>query len=150
MKKKLQSIDFKPEKIIASYHGIPKRYHSNGDLYPCHCRGTSNALATASGTEITTTFQSIFGREEWVKPYTKDTVIEIAKSGIKDIIMLAPAFATDCLETLEEIEEEIKDAFLESGGKNFAYVECLNDSDDAIAMYKHLALEELQGWIESI
>ena len=147
IQKTLQSIDFKPEKIIASYHGIPKRYLMQGDPYPCHCAVTSHLLCEKSGLEITKTFQSIFGREEWVKPYTEATVIEMAKSGIKNIAMIAPAFSTDCLETLEEIQYEIKDAFIENGGEKFAYIPCLNDTEDAIDMYFELAIEEMMGWI---
>ena len=146
----LQDIDFKPEKIILSYHGIPRRYHKKGDPYPCHCKKTSRLLTEISPLNkdiFITTFQSIFGKQEWVKPYTNATLIKLGKSGVKNISIIAPAFASDCLETLEEICEELKDDFINAGGENFSYIPCLNDSDESIDMLCDIAKNELKGWI---
>ncbi|MGB1361103.1 MAG: ferrochelatase, partial [Alphaproteobacteria bacterium] len=111
IKNTLQVIDFKPEKIIFSYHGIPKSYHKKGDPYPCQCKKTTKSVFAKSdftdSEYFITSFQSLFGKEEWVKPYTNDTLISLAKSGVKNVAIIAPAFASDCLETTEEICEEL-------------------------------------------
>tara|TARA_B100000686_G_scaffold43569_1_gene45834 strand:+ start:368 stop:1393 length:1026 start_codon:yes stop_codon:yes gene_type:complete len=139
----------KPQKIIFSYHGIPKRYLTNGDPYHCFCLKTTRLVKEYMGLsddEIMTTFQSRFGREEWLKPYTSETLKELPKQGIKNIHIISPGFSSDCLETLEELEEENKEYFLESGGENYSYIPCLNDSEDHIDMFANLIKKNIQGW----
>ena len=139
----------KPQKIIFSYHGIPKRYLTNGDPYHCFCLKTTRLVKEYMGLsddEIMTTFQSRFGREEWLKPYTSETLKELPKQGIKNIHIISPGFSSDCLETLEELEEENKEYFLESGGENYHYIPCLNDHDDHIDVFVNLIKKHTQGW----
>ena len=139
----------KPQKIIFSYHGIPKRYLTNGDPYHCFCLKTTRLVKEHMGLsddEIMTTFQSRFGREEWLKPYTSETLKELPKQGIKNIHIISPGFSSDCLETLEELEEENKEYFMESGGKNYHYIPCLNDHDDHIDVFVNLIKKHTQGW----
>ena len=99
-----------------------------------------------SDDEIMTTFQSRFGREEWLKPYTSETLKELPKQGIKDIHIISPGFSSDCLETLEELEEENREYFMESGGESYHYIPCLNDSNDQIDLFAHLIKKHIQGW----
>ena len=139
----------KPQKIIFSYHGIPKRYLTNGDPYHCFCLKTTRLVKEYMGLsddEIMTTFQSRFGREEWLKPYTSETLKELPKKGIKNIHIISPGFSSDCLETLEELEEENKEYFMESGGENYHYIPCLNDHDDHIDVFVNLIKKHTQGW----
>ena len=147
--KKFWKKNQKPQKIIFSYHGIPKRYLTNGDPYHCFCLKTTRLVKEYMGLsdgEIMTTFQSRFGREEWLKPYTSETLKELPKQGIKNIHIISPGFSSDCLETLEELEEENKEYFLESGGENYNYIPCLNDSEDHIDMFVNLIKKHTQGW----
>jgi len=140
----------KPQKLIASYHGMPQRYLMEGDPYHCQCQKTTRLLRERLGWDasmIDTTFQSVFGREEWLRPYTVQHVAELARSGITRIAVVAPAFAADCIETLEEIEGEIREAFEHAGGDSFTYIPCLNDDAahmDALAV---IAGENLGGWL---
>ena len=123
--------------LICSYHGIPKRYADNGDIYPQHCQQTTHLLAQEldlSDQQVMMTYQSQFGKEEWLQPYTDKTMQALPSQGVKKIDILCPAFAVDCLETLEEISEENKHLFLEAGGEAFNYIACLNDSDRHIEM----------------
>ena len=139
----------KPQKIIFSYHGIPKRYLTNGDPYHCFCLKTTRLVKEHLGLlddEIMTTFQSRFGKEEWLKPYTSETLKELPKQGIKNIHIISPGFSSDCLETLEELEEENKEYFMESGGENYHYIPCLNDHDDHINVFVNLIKKHIQGW----
>ena len=139
----------KPQKIIFSYHGIPKRYLTNGDPYHCFCLKTTRLVKEQMGLsddEIMTTFQSRFGREEWLKPYTSETLKDLPKQGIKNIHIISPGFSSDCLETLEELEEENKEYFMESGGENYHYIPCLNDHDDHIDVFVNLIKKHTQGW----
>lgn len=137
----LKKLNWQPDVILASYHGIPVRYFKNGDPYHCHCQKTTRLLAQAlnlpQGT-LRTTFQSQFGREEWLQPYTEPTLEELAKQGVKNVAVITPGFAADCVETLGEIEIEAKEAFLAAGGKNFTYIPCLNDSEEGIALLEKL------------
>jgi ferrochelatase len=145
----LGGLDFEPDVIIASYHGIPQAYVDKGDPYYRQCIDTTEALRAALGqlgNKLKMTFQSRFGRAEWIKPYTDKTVETLAKEGVKRIAMITPGFAADCLETLEEIAEENKDIFLEHGGERFSYIPCLNDSEAGISILVHLLERELQGW----
>ena len=141
----------KPDVLVASYHGMPKRYLMEGDPYHCHCQKTSRLLRERLGWEkgaIETTFQSVFGREEWLKPYTVEHVAELAKQGKKHIAVISPAFSADCIETLEEINGEIREAFEHAGGETFTYIPCLNDEDAHIAALMDVVQDNLLGWIK--
>lgn len=146
----LAGLDFEPEKVIASYHGIPQSYFKKGDPYHCHCYKTSRLLNDRLGWEegrLMTTFQSRFGPEEWLQPYTDVTVEELAKSGTKNIAILNPGFVSDCLETLEEMGEEAQEIFHEHGGENFSHIPCLNDSGEGMSVIKSVVMRELGGWL---
>jgi len=143
-------LDAKPEVLVASYHGMPKRYLQQGDPYYCHCMKTSRLLKDRLGWDdaaFTTAFQSKFGPEEWVGPATVDEVARLARAGTKSIAVIAPAFAADCIETLEEIQQEIRHSFLDAGGESFTYIACLNAGDAHIAVLSAIVRENLQGWI---
>lgn len=147
------SFKIRPDHLIVSYHGMPKRYIDEGDPYLDHCTATSRLLAQELGWkdgEIITTFQSQFGPEEWLKPYTVDHVAKLAADGKKNIAVIAPAFAADCIETLEEINEEICDSFKHAGGEIFQYIPCLNDSDAHIQALASIIDESLSGWISAV
>lgn len=140
----------KPDILVTSYHGVPKRYLMEGDPYHCQCQKTTRLLREELGwdkTEIVTTFQSKFGPEEWLQPYTVEEVARLAEQGKKSIAIMAPAFSSDCVETLEEINEEIKESFEHAGGEAFTYIPCLNDSDDHIEMMDAILQQELAGWV---
>ncbi|MEL6316259.1 MAG: ferrochelatase [Pseudomonadota bacterium] len=139
-----------PDALVASYHGLPKSYFMKGDPYHCHCQKTSRLLRERLGWEperLVTTFQSRFGPEEWLQPYTVEKVAELAREGKKRIAVMAPGFSADCVETLEEINEEIKESFEEAGGEEFHYIPCLNDDDAHIDMIETIVARELGGWI---
>ena len=144
-------MDTKPEKLIASYHGMPQRYLTEGDPYHCQCQKTTRLLRQRLGWDasmIDTSFQSVFGREEWLRPYTVEHVAELARSGIRRIAVVAPAFAADCIETLEEIQGEIREAFERAGGESFTYISCLNDDPAHMDALSAIAGENLAGWLE--
>ncbi|HIF9372461.1 TPA: ferrochelatase [Photobacterium damselae] len=139
-----------PDYLLCSYHGIPQRYADNGDPYPEQCHGTTAALAQALDMpreKMSMSFQSIFGREEWVKPYTEGTIRALAQKGVKRLDVMCPAFSVDCLETLEEIAGECKEVFLEAGGEAFNLIPCLNDSEDHIHLMTTLVEQHTQGWL---
>ncbi len=143
-------LEVKPDVLVASYHGMPQRYLMEGDPYHCQCAKTSRLLRERLGWEkgtIDTTFQSVFGPEEWLKPYTVEHVAELAKQGKKNIAVIAPAFSADCIETLEEINGEIREAFEHAGGESFTYIPCLNDQDAHITALLAVIEENLGGWI---
>ncbi|MFA0087233.1 ferrochelatase [Vibrio sp. 10N.261.51.F12] len=132
--------------LLCSYHGIPKRYADNGDVYPLHCEQTTKLLADELGlddSQIGMSYQSIFGREEWLKPYTAKTLETLPSQGIKRLNVITPAFSVDCLETLEEIAVECRDIFVEAGGESYQYIECLNDSEIHIDMMVDLVQSSL-------
>jgi ferrochelatase len=140
----------RPDVLVASYHGMPKRYLMQGDPYHCHCQKTSRLLREKLGWDkgaIDTTFQSVFGPEEWLKPYTVEHVAELARHGKKNIAVISPAFSADCIETLEEINGEIREAFEHAGGETFTYIPCLNDDDAHIAALMAVIEANLGGWI---
>ena len=142
--------DRTPRKLVASYHGMPKRYLTEGDPYHCQCQRTSRLLREALGWDagvIDTTFQSVFGPEEWLRPYTVEHVAELAKQGITEIAVISPAFSADCIETLEEIQGEIREAFVHAGGREFTYIPCLNADPDHIDTLTAIVAENLGGWI---
>jgi len=139
IKRKINEINWKPDLIIASYHGIPKKYFDKGDPYHCYCHKTTRLISEKlNSIEIKTTFQSRFGPDEWLKPYTDKTLENLPKEGIKNILMICPGFSSDCVETLEEILIEGKESFVNSGGENFDMIPCLNDNDDHISLLKSL------------
>ncbi len=136
---KIAKLDWKPDLVIASYHGIPQKYFDKGDPYHCYCHKTSRLLSEEfKSIEIKTTFQSRFGPEAWLKPYTDKALENLPKEGKKNILVICPGFSSDCVETLEEISIQGKESFLKSGGKNFDVVPCLNDSDDHINLLEKL------------
>ena len=139
IKNKLNNINWKPELIVASYHGIPKSYFDKGDPYQCYCQKTTRLIKEKfKDIEIKTTFQSRFGPQEWLKPYTDKTFEDLPGDGIKNILVICPGFASDCVETLEEINIQGKESFLNKGGKNFDLIPCLNDNSDHIQLFEKL------------
>jgi ferrochelatase len=152
IEKHLATLDFVPEKVIASYHGIPQSYFRKGDPYHCHCMKTSRLLRERLGwsaDRLLTTFQSRFGPEEWLQPYTDKTVEQLAKDGVKDIAVFNPGFVADCLETLEEIAGEAGELFHEAGGVNFTHIPCLNDSEEGMNVIESIIRREAAGWIKT-
>lgn len=143
-------LDQRPDVLVTSYHGMPKRYLLEGDPYHCQCLKTTRLLREALGWDksaIDVSFQSVFGREEWLKPYTVQHVAELARAGKKRIAVIAPAFSADCIETLEEIDGEIREAFLHAGGTSFTYIPCLNDQPAHVAALSDIISENLGGWL---
>ena len=139
IEKKIEKISWKPDLIISSYHGIPKSYFEKGDPYQCYCQKTTRLMREKfNSIEIKTTFQSRFGPQEWLKPYTDKTLEELPKKGIKNLLIICPGFASDCVETLEEINIAGRESFMSSGGKNFDLIPCLNDSSKHIDLFQHL------------
>ena len=136
---KLKSINWKPDLILASYHGIPKKYFDKGDPYHCYCHKTTRLISEKfKSIEIKTTFQSRFGPQEWLKPYTDKTLENLPSEGKKNVLAICPGFSSDCVETLEEILIQGKKSFMDSGGENFDMIPCLNDNDDHINLLKNL------------
>ncbi len=145
----LAALDFEPEVLLASFHGIPRAYFDQGDPYYCHCAKTTRLLCEALGMgedKLRMTFQSRFGRAEWLKPYTAETVKTLAAQGVKRVAVLTPGFAADCLETLEEIGVENAGYFKAGGGEKFAALPCLNDSEDGMRVIETVVRRELMGW----
>ncbi|MCB5408888.1 ferrochelatase [Pseudogemmobacter faecipullorum] len=143
-------LEQRPDVLVTSYHGMPKRYLEEGDPYHCQCRKNTRLLRERLGwpeTELHVTFQSVFGPEEWLRPYTVEHVAELAKQGKKRIAVIAPAFSADCIETLEEIQGEIQEAFIHAGGESFTYIPCLNDDAAHIAALTEILAENLAGWV---
>lgn len=142
----------KPEMLVVSYHGMPKRYLMQGDPYHCKCQKNTRLLKERLGwddTQIKTSFQSVFGREEWLRPYTVQEVARLAKEdGKKHIAVIAPAFSADCIETLEEINEEIRESFEHAGGEKFTYIPCLNDGPAHMQALAEIVTENLKGWLD--
>ena len=139
IEKKIKSINWKPELIITSYHGIPKKYFDKGDPYHCYCHKTTRLIKEKFNLiDIQLTFQSRFGPQEWLTPYTDKTLKSLPEKGIKNLLIICPGFASDCVETLEEIDIQGREIFLNSGGKNFDLIPCLNDSSDHIDLLEKL------------
>ena len=137
--KKIKEINWKPDLIISSYHGIPKSYFDKGDPYHCYCHKTTRLMKEKfNKVEIQTTFQSRFGPQEWLTPYTDKTLESLPKKGVKNLLVICPGFASDCVETLEEINIQGKESFLENGGVNFDLIPCLNDNSDHIKLFEKL------------
>ena len=144
--KKISEINWKPDLIVASYHGIPKKYFDKGDPYQCYCQKTSRLISEKfTKIPITTTFQSRFGPQEWLKPYTDKTFEKLPMEGKKNILVICPGFSSDCVETLEEILIQGKESFLEAGGENFDLIPCLNDNNDHINLFKNLVSKYIKN-----
>ena len=147
----IASLDFTPDKVLMSYHGIPQSYLDKGDPYHCHCHKTTRLVAQQLGWApdfAMTTFQSRFGPTEWLKPYTDKTLEALPEQGVKNLVVVSPAFISDCLETLEELALEGRDEFLEAGGEAYSVVPCLNDSAAAIDVIEDVVRREISGWAE--
>lgn len=147
----LATLDWEPEIVLASFHGVPKEYFEKGDPYHCHCQKTLRLLREKLGwgeDKLRLTFQSRFGKAEWLQPYTDKTVEALAQSGVKRLAIVTPGFSADCVETLEEIAVENGDIFKENGGEKFTAIPCLNDSEDSIKMLTGIIRQELRGWID--
>ncbi len=143
------ALEVKPEVLVTSYHGMPRRYLLEGDPYHCQCQKTTRLLREWLGWDkekIHTTFQSVFGREVWLQPYTVEHVAELARQGVKRVAVVAPAFSADCIETLEEIEGEIREAFEHAGGESFTYIPCLNDQSAHVDALCDVIVDNLRGW----
>ena len=144
IEKKINEITWKPDLIISSYHGIPKTYFEKGDPYHCYCHKTTRLMKEKfKEVDIQTTFQSRFGPQEWLTPYTDKTLESLPEKGIKNLLVICPGFASDCVETLEEINIQGRESFMDKGGKNFELVPCLNDSTDHINLFENLVKKYL-------
>jgi len=146
----VEGLDFQPDVVLASYHGLPKSYHDKGDPYYCYCLKSTRLVREELGwpkDRLITTFQSRFGPAEWLQPYTEPTLEELAAAGTKKVAVITPGFSVDCLETLEEIAIGARKTFLEAGGEHFAFIECLNDGEGGMGVIQALVKRELSGWI---
>jgi ferrochelatase len=146
-----EALDWEPDVLLMSFHGVPKRYLELGDPYHCHCQKTGRLLREALGwseDKAMVVFQSRFGPEEWLQPYLDETLETLPEKGVKNVAVISPAFVTDCVETLEEIDQEGREEFLEAGGENFTYIPCLNEESDHIDLLERLVRRELSGWID--
>lgn len=146
IERQLAALDFTPDLLLASFHGMPQRTLELGDPYHCHCRKTARLLGEALGREVAVSFQSRFGRAKWLEPATDAALAEMAKSGVRHIAVTTPGFSADCIETLEEIALRAREIFLSQGGQKFAFLPCLNAEDEAIVMYGKILGRELSGW----
>jgi ferrochelatase len=149
----LKTLDFEPEVTLASFHGMPKATLDKGDPYSCFCAKTTRLVRESLGwpeERLRLTFQSRFGPAEWLKPYTDQTAVELAKAGTRRLMVVTPGFSVDCLETLEEIGLGLKESWAKAGGTHFSRVPCLNDTKAAIDLYETIIREELGGWIHPI
>jgi len=150
IRRHLAALDFKPNALIASFHGMPQKYLQKGDPYHCQCQKTSRLLRERLGWSEAgwhTAFQSRFGNDVWLQPYTDETVRKLARSGVKRLAVVAPGFSADCLETLEELDGQNREIFLHNGGEKFAYIPCLNDSEEGLRVIEHVVRRELMGWL---
>lgn len=150
MEAHLAGLDWTPDKVVASFHGLPLDYLLKGDPYHCQCQKTARLLRERLGWDeerLQVTFQSRFGRAEWLKPYTEDTVAALPGNGVRNLVITTPGFAADCVETLEEIAIGVAETFQRSGGERFSAVPCLNDSDDSVSIMRQIVGEELLGWM---
>jgi ferrochelatase len=146
--RQLAALDFEPERLLLSFHGMPQRTLELGDPYHCHCRKTARLLSEAMGREVDVAFQSRFGRAKWLEPATDAVLAAYPGNGVKRIAIAAPGFSADCLETLEELGIRGRETFLDAGGEQFALLECLNDSAEGMTMLQQLIERELAGWLE--
>lgn len=144
----LAKLSWKPQRLLLSYHGIPQRFVDNGDVYAQHCEATTAALRRALSESLQQSYQSRFGSEEWLKPYTDETLARLPGEGVTHLAVMCPGFTADCLETIDEIGREGRHTFMESGGKEFALLPCLSDSTVWLDAMARIAREELAGWME--
>lgn len=147
VERSLAALDFVPDAILASFHGMPERTLHLGDPYHCQCRKTARLLGEALGRELIVTFQSRFGRAKWLEPATDTVLAALPGEGRKKIAIVAPGFSADCLETLEELAMRGREQFLAAGGTHFAYLPCLNESEEGMEMLRSIIARELAGWI---
>jgi len=145
--RQLGALDFEPQRLLLSFHGMPQRTLALGDPYHCHCQKTARLLSEALGREVDIAFQSRFGRAKWLEPATDSTLAAYPKNGITRIAVAAPGFSADCLETLEELGIRGRETFLSAGGEHFALLDCLNDSSEGMDMITELIRRELAGWL---
>ena len=153
MRKSLDRLDFEPETVVASFHGLPVRYHISGDPYHCHCAKTARLLREALGwpeDKLRIAFQSRFGPEKWLEPATDDLLERLAHNGVKRVAVISPGFSSDCVETLEELAIEGEEEFLAAGGERFAYLPCLNAEPEGIDVLEAITRRELQGWLSDV
>ncbi|HZU50977.1 MAG TPA: ferrochelatase, partial [Sphingomicrobium sp.] len=148
LKRQLDALDFAPERLLVSFHGMPVRTLKLGDPYHCHCQKTARLLQEAMGRAVDVAFQSKFGRAKWLEPATDARLHAYGKEGVRRVAVAAPGFSADCIETLEELGIRGRRTFLASGGEQFALLDCLNDSSEGIAMLQRLVTRELAGWVE--
>jgi protoporphyrin/coproporphyrin ferrochelatase len=150
LERHLRSLDWVPDLILASFHGLPKTYFMAGDPYHCHCMKTARLLAERMKLpreKLQVVFQSRFGKAEWLQPYAQQTVEGLPGRGVKNLVMITPGFASDCVETLEEVAIGLRETFKEKGGERFSVVPCLNDSEASVVMLERIVRKELAGWI---
>jgi ferrochelatase len=147
LSRQLAALDFEPEKLLLSFHGMPQRTLDLGDPYHCHCRKTARLLADALGREVDVAFQSRFGRAKWLEPATDAMLAGYPKARVNRVAVAAPGFSADCLETLEELGIRGRETFARAGGDKFALLDCLNDSPESIVMLERLIARELAGWL---
>ena len=145
----LAGLDFTPDVLVASFHGMPKRTLELGDPYHCHCQKTARLLGEAMGREVVIAFQSRFGPAKWLQPATDATLEALPGQGKKKVAIVAPGFSADCLETLEELAIRGKESFIAAGGTDFAYLPCLNATDEGLSMLRRMIARELQGWLST-
>lgn len=149
LKEHIATLGWLPDRILVAFHGLPKEYLDKGDPYHCQCQKTARLLREKlaySKEQMQIVFQSRFGKAEWLKPYAQDTVEELPSQGVKKLLIISPGFASDCVETLEELAIGLRETFIEKGGEQFSVVPCLNDSPRSIQMLQTIAAEELAGW----
>ena len=147
LKRQLGALDFEPERLLLSFHGMPLRTLEQGDPYHCHCQKTARLLGEALDREVDIAFQSKFGRAKWLEPATDATLAAYSGNGVKRIAVAAPGFSADCIETLEELGIRGRKTFEQAGGEHFALLDCLNDSPESVAMMERLISRELAGWL---
>jgi ferrochelatase len=148
LKRQLAALDFQPERLLLSFHGMPVRTLELGDPYHCHCRKTARLLGEALGRDVDVAFQSRFGRAKWLQPATDAVLAHYPREGVKRVAIATPGFSADCIETLEELGIRGRETFRHAGGERFALLECLNDSAEGMDMLTHLVTRELAGWRE--
>jgi ferrochelatase len=148
LSRQLKALKFKPDRVLLSFHGMPQRTLDLGDPYHCHCQKTARLVSEALGIEADISFQSRFGRAKWLEPATDTTLANYPKTGVTRVAVAAPGFSADCLETLEELGIRGRETFEHAGGKQFALLDCLNDSRESIAMLERLITRELAGWLQ--
>jgi ferrochelatase len=146
--RQLKALDFEPERLLLSFHGMPQRTLELGDPYHCHCQKTARLVGEAMGRPVDIAFQSRFGRAKWLEPATDKVLAAYPAQGVTRVAIAAPGFSADCIETIEELGIRGRETFMEAGGKQFARLDCLNDSSEGMTMLERLVARELEGWLE--